>query len=110
MDKVYDPNNDGAIFKNDKYRTSDKQPTHKGKVKLTREFLKELVAPVKNGADEIQLNIALWEREAKSGVPYFYTRVDVPRPQQDEPQQTPPQAKPTEPKPVDDSFDDDIPF
>jgi hypothetical protein len=108
MDKVYDPKNDGAIFSNDKYRTNDKQPTHKGNVKLTREFLKELVAPVKDGADEIQLNIALWDRKSKSGINYFYTRVDVPRPRQEDQQQTPPKAEP--PVSDDSGFDDDIPF
>ncbi len=105
MDKVYNPNNDGAIFKNDKYRTNEKQPTHKGEVKLTREFLKELVTIVKNG-DEPVLNLALWERQAKSGVQYFYTRVDIPRPREPE-QQTPPQAEPTS---TSSDFDDDIPF
>jgi len=105
MDTVYDPNNDGAIFTNDKYRTNEKQPTHKGQVKLTREFLKELVTEVKQGK-EPTLNVALWERQAKSGVNYFYTRVDIPRHREPE-QQTPPQAEPTS---TSSDFDDDIPF
>lgn len=105
--KVYDPNNDGAVFKNDQHRTNDKQPTHKGQVKLTRDFIKQLVTPMKEGADEIQLNIAMWERTSKKGVDYFYTRVDIPRPRQEEQQQTPPKPEPVS---DDSGFDDDIPF
>tara|TARA_R100000664_G_C2721681_1_gene114957 strand:+ start:101 stop:400 length:300 start_codon:yes stop_codon:yes gene_type:complete len=92
---------DGAIYTND-FKTGDKQPDWTGKIEISKDLLKQLVAKVKEG-EEAEVRVALWDRTSKAGKEYKYARMDIPQ------QQKP--AEPVQPKVEDkDDFEDSIPF
>tara|TARA_R100001132_G_scaffold21328_1_gene18965 strand:- start:48 stop:374 length:327 start_codon:yes stop_codon:yes gene_type:complete len=98
------------IWENEKQKPN--QPDHRGKVEVTREFLKEMTELAKAG-EEINVNMAGWNRVSKNkGKAYIYFRLEVDtykKPTEET------EAEPSSPEPqketVTEEFDaDKIPF
>lgn len=84
MDRMIFPKSKGGLWVHNK--TSEKQPDVKGHVEITRDVLRMLVNQAKAGVGEIKLQIAGWDRTAKSnGARYIYltTEAYVPKEHQD---------------------------
>ena len=94
------PKSKGGLWVHNK--TSEKQPDLKGHVEITRDVLRMLVNQAKAGEDEIKLQVAGWDRTAKSnGARYIYltTEAYVPKEHQDRVQEVSGGSEPAPPPP-----------
>ena len=95
------------IWANDKQKPN--QPDHRGKVEVTREFLKDLTELAKAG-EEINVAMAGWNRVSKNkGKEYIYFRLEVDTYKKPEPQEE--EKSEPQKETVTEEFDEDkIPF
>ena len=122
MNEAY-PKSDGALFFNNE-KQKETHPDWRGRMKLTPEQIKTLIAMSKQGL-EMELQLGAWKRTSKAGQDYIFLSSEayVPKnqPQQDWQQpaaqantgwgQSAPPLVPAHPSAApDDDFDDDIPF
>jgi len=98
---------DGGLWPN-KDKKSQNHPDKTGRVKVTREQIKGLIAMAKKGEEPV-LKLAAWDRKAQdTGAPYQYVTGEVYWDGEESaaPAPPPPPVK-LEPVPM---FEDDIPF
>ena len=97
------PKSKGGLWAHNK--TGEKQPDVKGHVEIPRDVLRMLVNQAKAGVDEIKLQVAGWDRTAKSnGSRYIYLTAEayVPKEHQDRVQEVSGGSDPAHtPPPVD---------
>jgi len=100
---------EGAIFQN-KYKKQDGHPDNKGSLLVPKSLLKKMAEAFQNGETEknregvecIKMDLATWDRVAKTGTNYSYAKLEMP-------------YKKAEPQPVTQEAvaevtDEDIPF
>ena len=102
---------EGAIFQN-KYKKQDGHPDNKGSLLVPKSLLKKMAEAFQNGETEmnnkkppeecIKMDLATWDRVAKTGTNYSYAKLEMP-------------YKKAEPEPVTQEAvaevtDEDIPF
>tara|TARA_R110000796_G_scaffold77646_1_gene173538 strand:- start:1590 stop:1898 length:309 start_codon:yes stop_codon:yes gene_type:complete len=73
------PRIDFALFKN-KFAKTDKHPKETGKIEITREFLKALVAVAKTGVLP-EIKAAAWDNVSKNGLAYKSIRLEITTPE-----------------------------
>jgi len=71
------PKDQGNAWENSK-KTASNHPDYTGKIELPKTLMKELVDQIKQGHDEVELRIAIWNRKDKKGNPLMYLSVDTP--------------------------------
>jgi hypothetical protein len=96
------------VFKNS-YKSSDSHPDYKGKLVLSTDLLKSLVAEAKQG-NEVAIDVAMWVNKQHDGTPYFSMKVEKAWKKEEDSssddgawENPPPASKPA-------SMDDEIPF
>lgn len=69
------PSSEGVIFPNDN-KTQDNHPDYRGHVEITGDQIRQLIVMSKAGL-KVQLQLAVWERQAKSGVFYKFIKAEA---------------------------------
>ena len=91
-----EPKIEAVLYKNDYKEPGSKQPDRRGKITMTRPFLKALVEKARDGAQEIEIELAGWDRVARPPKEqnYIFMRLEIARKRREEAQ--PPAAEDTD--------------
>ena len=76
-----EPKIEAVLYKNDYKEPGSKQPDRRGKITMTRAFLKALVEKARDGAQEIEIELAGWDRVSRPPEEqnYIFMRLEIAR-------------------------------